>query len=257
MLNYIHIVTNHSPDYTDYYVEIFDYLSAPEAPETAHPAIVFGRDDVLIARKAGELAAANLLGPTIITGGVGKDTGRILEQGFRSEASFLDHNLQRYAAEHNTPLPQLTLEEKAVHGGENTAFSLRMLNEQGVALSTLTSVAHATSSRRLAAGIDFHAQTKLGFTPKIYRVPTDYSFDPHRRVDQDEAAAELLRLADWPAKGILLPQKQLPENLVDFVHNIHGEAPKPPRAWQAHLLRTLPAPLRRSAIRIAAKHKSK
>jgi hypothetical protein len=46
---------------TDRYREIFDYLSVPSLPSSKEPAIVFGRNDPLAARKLGDLAILGLV----------------------------------------------------------------------------------------------------------------------------------------------------------------------------------------------------
>lgn len=240
-----------------HYDEIFDYLSAPLAPPEAHPTVVFGRNDARVAHAAGELAAANLAETIVISGGVGKDTGDLLQRGYNSEADFLDKQLRSYANDRGFSLPPVTVEEKATNGGENAAFSLKILSEQGVAMDGLISVAHATSSLRLAEGLRFAAQKNHGIEPVIYRVPTAYPFDPTNPKDQEEAGKELLRLADWPGEGKLLPRDDVPENLIDFARDRHGDAPKPIAPWQSAVLRYLPKNARLGVINFAARHNRK
>jgi hypothetical protein len=239
------------------YTEIFDYLSAPEVPTDPEATVVFGRKDPLVAHKAGELAIAGLADIIVITGGIGKDSGDILEQGFRSEAHYLSDQLERDARERGYSLPTVLLEEKAKHGGQNAEFSLDMLLSRGDKVDSLTAVAHATSSLRLAETLKFKAQEKTGIVPVVHRAPSAYNFDSSNPSDQHEAAAELLRLADWPAQGMLNEQSDLPENLVDFAHDKHGKAPSQPSPLITAVLSKLPPRLQAKVMRAADRHSKK
>lgn len=209
-------------DHHPQYKALFDYLSAPTQPTERYPTIVFGRKDLLVAHAAGRVAAANLAQVIVISGGIGKDSGDIGTPGspYTSEAHFLGIELENYAEQEKIPLPPVILEEKARHGGENAGFSLQILHDNSFAFSSLTTVAHATSLRRLAATTDFKAQTEHGVVPVIYRVPSAYEFNPANPVDQDEAVAEMRRLIGWPAQGLLLEQPDLPQDLVDFATSV-------------------------------------
>lgn len=215
---------------------------------------MFGRKDPIVARKVGDLIIPGLVETAIITGGIGKDSGNLLQEGYTSEADFLHHALQADATERGYILPSVTLDEKAANGGENARNSLDILLNRGIGLVSLTAVTHATSNRRLAETLKFEAKKKTGVAPTVYRAPTNYSFDAKNPKDQDEAAAELLRLADWPSKNMLGAQSDLPENLVDFVRDRHGKSPRPVKPWQSAVLRTLPKPVQLRVINFAAKH---
>jgi hypothetical protein len=69
---------------------------------------------------------------------------------------------------------------------------------------------------------------RTGQLPTVYTKPTAYRFDAENPSDRAEAAAELLRLADWPAKNWIGLQADLPLNLVDFVRDRHSQAPAQP-----------------------------
>jgi hypothetical protein len=150
-------------------------------------------------------------------------------------------------------LPEITLDEKASNGGENARNSLEILFANGKQISPIVAVAHATSLRRLSETLVFEGSKKFNFPPHVHRKPSDYPFDPGNPKDRDEAAAELLRLADWPEKGLLGPQPDLPANLVDFVRDVHGNPPKPIAPWQSNVLRLLPKRLQQGVIAFAAK----
>jgi hypothetical protein len=73
-----------------YYNEAFEFLRTSNPPSEALPTVVFGRKDPLVAQAAGELVIANLAQVVAISGGIGKDSGDILDLGYRSEAHYLN-----------------------------------------------------------------------------------------------------------------------------------------------------------------------
>lgn len=200
------------------YTEIYDYLSAPVAPSSPESTVVFGRQDKLVARAAGDLALANLVDVMVITGGIGKDSGDLIERGYTSEADYLRSELQKDAAArgYNTDAFPLFLDEAASNGGENARNSLAILGESDFDVTSMTAVAHATSARRLGEMLKSELHKLDGSTANIYIQPSAYDFNVENPDDQAEARAELLRLADWPEKEWLLPQDDLPEDLVEF-----------------------------------------
>ncbi len=201
---------------TNKYSAIFEYLSAPDRPTRAEAAVVFGRKDSLLATTLGDLIGLKLVTLAVITGGKGKDSGDIEELGFGSEAAYLMNELVEDRISRGYTLPVLELESAAKNGAENAKNSLAILKAKGIGTSSVTAVAHATSSRRLAEALRHAARQEYEEDITVHRVPTAYPFDPTNPHDQAEAAAELLRLADWPAQGWLESQVDLPEDLVQF-----------------------------------------
>lgn len=201
---------------------MFDYLCDEQLPDTPEPVVVFGRNDQRVAEAAGELVAANLAEVIVISGGVGKDTGDLLEKGYDSEASFIEAMLIADTKSRDVDLPPYYLDKKAANGGDNARNSLDILREHSYPGVSLTAVAHATSLRRLAATLEHEAGIKLGQHPVVNRKASSYGFDSTKPHDQAEAAAEILRLHRWPQKGMLGPQPDLPQNLVDFAEDKHG-----------------------------------
>jgi len=178
--------------------------------------MVFGRNDDLVAKKLGDLIIPGLVETAVITGGIGKDSGNIVDLGYRSESQWLQDQLTNDAIKRTYALPTVLLEQNATNGGENVRNSLPLLSSLGRKPSDpITAVAHATSMRRLAETLRHEGKSK-DLTFPIYTAPTDYTFDPTNPVDKHEAAAEFKRLIEWPDKGWLQPQ-ELPENLVDFI----------------------------------------
>lgn len=200
---------------TKKYEEIFDYLRDPKEPTETYGNFVFGRADERLVHKMGEMYVANLAKYFLVTGGVGKDSGELAKTG-TAESVYLGDKAQ----EIGIPQDILHLETKATNGGENSRLGLALIQAKQLPHDKLTVVAHATSLRRLSATLD-HEATETDTISDIYRVPTDYPFDPNLAKDQEEARAELLRLADWPEKGWLKRQIDLPEDLVDFARDVH------------------------------------
>lgn len=238
-----------------HYEAMFDYLSAPQLPDSTEAAVIFGRKDPLIARALGDLIVPNLVEIAVITGGVGKDSGDLLDLGYDSEASFLGAELTLDATKRDYKLPEIVLEKNATNGRENAQNSVKILHDRGIATNSLTAVAHATSALRLAETLKFEAmQLNNGVAPAIHRAPSAYNFDASNPSDREEAALELLRLADWPQSGNLLLRDDLPDELVEFAHDTYGKAPAPVKPWQAAILRRLPKNAQLRVINFAANH---
>jgi len=205
--------------------KIFEYVSASTSatlPSQEAPLILFGRNDELVAEKAGQIITAKLAEVVVITGGIGKDTGDLRERGYRSEAHYLEKKILEQELQEQ---PRILLDEKAKNGGENARFSLAILSEQGYfdEPTDLITAIHATSARRLAATVEREAQKASYPVRNIHIAPTDYGFDPKYLVDQHEATGELIRLADYaaPDKDFIVPQADLPEDLLEFAREVH------------------------------------
>lgn len=199
------------------YSEIYDYLSAPETPETPAGVVVFGRKDPLVAQKYVDLSEQGLVSWGVITGGIGKDSGDLQ----MPEAEYLAQEAEKYASLKNVDLPPTFLETQATNGGENARNTLDVIKRGKLGYGALTAVAHATSLRRLAHMLDHAAVQKSQPVEHIYRAPSEYTFDAANPADQQEALAEMKRLIEWPDKDWLLPKakEDLPEDLVDFVQD--------------------------------------
>lgn len=199
------------------YTELFDYLSAPVAPQEAHGVLAFGRKDLLIARKVVDLSHAGFANYVVFSGSnKGKDSGDLRELGI-TEAQYLESGARDIAAKRGITVPRMFTENEAETGGENVRNSLDLMDREHLPyVSGLIAVAHATSSRRLAAMLDMESEKRGTPVDPIYSVPTDYPYDPENPTDQQEAIDEMMRFVTWPDKGWLKPQADLPQNLVDF-----------------------------------------
>jgi hypothetical protein len=201
------------------YADIFDYLSADEAASHETGTVVFGRKDLLVARKTLDIIQRGDAKWTIITGGVGKDSGDLQIP----EAVYLANEINEQSQKAELTLPPLYLDITATNGGENARNSLAIISHNELDDSSgVTAVAHATSSRRLGEMLK-HAAHQQENPLTVYREATNYNFDPTNPSDQAEARGEILRLADWPEKDWLLPQSNLPENMIDFVRDIESK----------------------------------
>ena len=227
------------PDFRKQYYDIFEYLSAEELPTTPEPAVVFGRNDHRVAIALGDLIIPGLVTTAVISGGVGKDTGDLINRGFRSEADFLGQALKHDSVSRGYQIPRVLLEERAANGGENSKFSLDIISPD-VDIETLTAVAHATSAQRLARTLKLNATRKSGKKSKVHVKPTSYNFNPTNALDVEEATAEFMRILEGPEKGYLFDENDLPQNLVDFVVDLGLQSPKQPPKWAGPTLRAIP-----------------
>lgn len=242
--------------YVPEYKELFEFLSSPSLPTSEQPAIVFGRSDPIVAHKLVGLAADHLVSRAVITGGVGKDTGDLLERGYTSEADFLNKEAESNAGSRGVILPEIDLDEKAVNGAQNAENGLKIHLVKAPEMIAVTGIIHATSARRLSEQIKWTAANKFDLGPNftVNTAPSDYSFDPRLEKDRKEALNEYKRLLDYPEQGLLLPQAELPDNLTDFVTSILGDQEiKPVKAWQSTLLRFAPPKVQLAIIKIAEK----
>lgn len=200
------------------YREMFDYLSAPQMPREQAGLLVFGRKDLLIARKVVDLSRIKFASFVVFSGGIGKDSGNLKVP----EAEYLATGARRIACNGFTPikLPPFYTETKSTNGGENVRNSVALMQAEHLPYeNALTTVAHATSLRRLTETVKHETVQRDTPIATLYSVPSDYRFNPNNPSDQQEAVAEMLRIADWPAKGWLQPQIDMPDNLVDFARN--------------------------------------
>lgn len=199
--------------------EIYDYLSAESVPLTyAQGAFIFCRWDPLVAEKASEIYHKGLVNYLMFTGGIGKDSG-FLKKLELPEAKFqaaLANIIKR------VPEKDIYIEPKATNGGECCRFGIDTIIENSLFHEKLIVIAHPTSLRRVVATLEKIAEEKK-FKSTYQKIGTNYLFRPHSKLDQKEAIAELLRLADWPAKDWCIPQADLPEGLVQYAREVQDE----------------------------------
>lgn len=201
---------------TDKIAKMFDYLYNPSDPLTkANGAFVGGRWDPIVAKKASRLYNEGLVDYLMFIGGIGKDSG-ILTRLNVPEAIF-----QAALANtvHGVPENKIYVEPRPTNGGDCCRFGIETIVETGLPCENLIMVMHSTSLRRMDAVMKVIAREK-NFQAKFQRCGTGYEFNPGNLVDQQEVVAEIVRLADWPAKGWCEAQGDLPVGLVEYAREI-------------------------------------
>jgi len=203
----------------EHYQDIFNYLSVAEPPTEPAGMVVFGRHDpeLRLVHAVASVAQSEEIDFIVPTGGYGKDSGPAkFPEAINFSGGFM-------VIEPPMNFIPVYPEVYAATGEQNAKYSLDKMNEQNLSYRrVITAVAHATSLRRLSEQLR-HEAIKRG-TPiqKIYKVPTEHPFDAENPRDQEEACAELLRLANWPRFGWLQKQVDLPSDLVDFAKRQPG-----------------------------------
>ena len=199
--------------------KMFDYLYNPTPNlRKANGTIVFGRWDPLLAKRAAEIYKEDKTGYFLFTGGVGKDSG------YLSNLQIPEAKWQAALANviYGVPPKRIYVEPNAQNGGENCRFSIDKIAEENLSHENIILLTHPTSLRRLRAVMEPTALEKK-FKADYQNAGSNYKFNSNNTIDQQETVAELLRLADWPAKGWCSPQKDLPEDLVEYAREIKNE----------------------------------
>jgi uncharacterized SAM-binding protein YcdF (DUF218 family) len=233
--------------------EMFNYLSKPDPLAEADAAVIFGRASTLPVDKFLQLYRSKMVKYGIVTGGIGKDSGRLVELNQKlnvfvrdqllntektreaikavgdlnlnidTEAVFLANLL---AVVHGIPEDRIILELYAKNGAQNCTFSLNKIEGASfINRDKIIVIAHATSLRRLAANFQLELDEKNWQETRIVKVPTDYLFDPESEIDQKEAVLEMIRLKEWPQHDPqwCTAQPDLPEDLVKIAYEVNKE----------------------------------
>lgn len=194
--------------------DMYDYLSAESELKNADGAFVFGRFDRRVADKTLGLFDRNLVDYALVVGGIGKDSGALTRLNI-PEA----HYLASLILEGKPSVgDRLHIEPRPTNGGECCRMGIDYIVSNNLPHDKLTVVIHPTSLRRIMAMLENEAPKK-GFEAIWQGIGTDYRFDKSSIVDQKEAVAEILRLADWPIKGWCAPQRDLPLDLVQVARD--------------------------------------
>jgi len=196
--------------------EIYEYLSEETFPiNSAEGAFVFCRDDPLVAKRVSKLFNEKLINYAMFTGGIGKDSSFLKDLKMpeaKWQAGLL--NIIYGVAKEN-----IYIESKASNGGENCRFGIDAIVENSLPHNNLIVVGHSPSLKRLEASLQIESEKK-NFYANYQRTGTDYEFNSRNPKDQKEVIAELLRVADWPAKGWAKEQEDLPLSLVEYAREI-------------------------------------
>jgi hypothetical protein len=217
---------------------LLDYLSShPDRPACrlteygeADAIFVFGRLSPLVAETAARLYRAGRAPRIIITGGLGKDSGKVLTENEVAEAILVGALCEYYGV----PREALLLEMKATNGAQNAEFGLRLLTEKlGHRPRRLILVMHAAQLHRLTE--QFHTVAGQQGYPSIavQACPADMEeFNPADLQQRLELVDELERLRTWPGETWpetnlvkLRPQPVLPAHLLAIARQLERERP--------------------------------
>lgn len=184
----------------------------------ADGAIVFCRQDPGMARATAELFRRQRIFWAMLTGGFGKDSGDL-------KIPEAEHQRALLMEQYHVSRSQLLIESTATNGAENSRFSMRLILNSHLPYNSLILVMHPRSARRLYAVHRKIAREELDFTSQYQVVTMDDPFDPTNPSHQQEVLRELIRVADWPAKGLSDPQPDLPVDLVAWAREkLRGNA---------------------------------
>ena len=196
--------------------QMFEYLyNSTDNLEKVNGTIVFGRVDPLLAKKAAKIHNKGKTEYLLFTGGVGKDSG------YLTDLKISEANWQAALANviYRIPQEKIYIEPNATNGGDNCRFSIDTILDKGLPHENMLLLAHPTALRRLHATMEVITSEKQ-FQTNYQRIGTDYLFNPKNPLDQQEAIAEILKLADWPAKGWCTPQTNMPLDLVEYARTL-------------------------------------
>jgi hypothetical protein len=201
--------------------KIFDYLYTSSAQlKPADGLFVFCRDNPLMAAKAAELYKRGLGKYIVFTGGLGSDSGFLArlkcpEAVFQSALARLLHGI---------PAETIYTEDKARNGLENSRLGLQLILDKDLPHQRLILVCHPVQLRRLAAA-HLRISQELGIECNYQLAATDYQFSADNLGDQRECVKEILRLAEWPGRGIIDSLPDLPAELVEYAATVN-------KSWQ-------------------------
>jgi len=195
--------------------QIYSYLRNETAFSKSDGIFAFCRKDPLVAERAAEIYDNCFADYIMFTGGIGKDSGYLTELQVPEAKwqAMLTHEF------HNIPTTSIYVEPNATNGGDCCRFGIDTIVKNNLPHEDLIMLVHPTSIRRTQAVLELEAEKK-GFKTEFKRTGTHYKFDSRDPIDQKEAIAELLRLADWPAKGWCKEQTDLPQDLVQSARDI-------------------------------------
>lgn len=173
----------------------------------------FCREDPLVAEKIAQLFNKKLIEYAMLTGGLGKDSGNMCKK-FGSEAQYQANLLIN---KYNISSENLIIEPNANNGYENITFGLKKIIESNKEHFKLILSVHPTSLRRIQNLFNRIIRDEFpNLKVKLQWTTTNYKFDSSNPIDQIEVMEELLRLADWPSKGWITIEYDLPKDLVDY-----------------------------------------
>lgn len=185
------------------------FLAMPDLPDAkADGAIVFCRADPLITDLACRLLK-HIEGYVLLTGGIGKDSGKLAEMGV-AEAVFHADRLRNRGLD----MSRVVVEPNARNGYENSMFAMDLIQQRLLPHKRLVLAGHPTSLKRLTANHIANAAAR-GFEAHYSWAVTDYAVDLTQIDDQREMADEVLRVGTWPGQyGWSVRPPRVPEQLM-------------------------------------------
>ena len=183
---------------------IWNFLRIEDPPEPCDVIFAFGRDDLCVADRVGELYAEGVAPMIVLAGGQGRCSGRL---EIPEALAF-----QRHLIERGLPEAAMLLETTSRHCGENVELGFQRIFEKGLACRSAILVSHGPNQRRAWA-------TAMKHHPEIHYVnaPDACTFDVHDRSILEEMAAEMERLVTYPVLGYITAQVIPPDVMEDYL----------------------------------------
>jgi hypothetical protein len=148
----------------------------------------------------------------LLTGGIGKGSGP------RSRAAGSEARHQYNLATRCYALPSciIHLETQARNGAENSRLGIDQIKSLELAHDRMILLVPPRAARRVVTVHKRIAFQEKSFDAEYRVLVTEDKFEPDNPAHAKEVCDELIRLADWPAKGWSDPLPDLPDELVKW-----------------------------------------
>lgn len=189
---------------------LWDYHQLGHEAAPADGIVVFGSNDLRVARHAADLFHAGLAPWILFSGARGRMTGHWPE----TEAVAM----ARVARENGIPESCIRIEDRATNTGENIRFSRDLLAASGVVISTAIVVQKPYMERRTIAALDVQwpAAKFLASSPRLgfleYLTP-----ELSHELVISAMVGDFQRILEYPALGYASEQ-QVPAEVLDAFH---------------------------------------
>jgi len=177
---------------------LLDYLAVSDEPEPSDVIIGLGSDSTAVARRAAELFAAGMAPRVLFAGGYGAGSGELTIP----EADFL----KRSALAAGLPEEVILTEETSGHTGANFERGFAVLAAHGIAPRRALLITQPARQRRAWATAR-RRQPDVVFLNCPPPRPDIAALGPRALAALARLAiGEVARLADYPARGFIIPQ---------------------------------------------------
>lgn len=129
----------------------------------------------------------------LLSGGLGKDSGFLMEKGI-PEAEYHADNLRKL----DYPSKRIIVESASTNGNENSLYSSKIIQQQSLPHKKLILAGHPISLRRLTANHFTNVANSTLAETEYYFQNTDYDICVENPGDRKEIVDEIIRLATWP-----------------------------------------------------------